>query len=316
MESFCINTHLYVHGQHSQHSQSTYLNNITSEQGARTEKLVPKDLKLLETRVEEFSNYLLARNRSKNTVQVYSYALRQFYKRYATIDYSSLQFYKIFLLEHYKPQTVNLRIRALNSYMEFKQVDTNPITMVRIQQKNYLENVIGEADYEYLKNCLLRDKKYLYYFIIRFMAATGARVSEVIQFQAEDVFKGSKDIYSKGNKTRRIYVPLALQKDAIKWLNSIQQKQGYIFLNRFGAPITPAGIRGQLKNLAANYGMNTEVVYPHSFRHRFAKSFIEKCGDIALLSDLLGHKNLETTRIYLRRSSSEQYDIINKVVDW
>ncbi len=62
--------------------------------------------------------------------------------------------------------------------------------------------------------------------------------------------------------------------------------------------------------------MTPEMVHPHAFRHRFAKSFIEKCGDISLLSDLLGHKNLETTRIYLRRSSSEQYEIVNRVVTW
>ena len=36
--------------------------------------------------------------------------------------------------------------------------------------------------------------------------------------------------------------------------------------------------------------MTPEMVHPHAFRHRFAKSFIEKCGDISLLSDLLGHK--------------------------
>lgn len=310
MEAFCINTHLHIP------EQAPFSNNMSSVPSVRTTKLLPEDLKILELRADEFSRYLTVRNMSENTIHVYVYALRQFYKRYSAIDYSSLQLYKVFLLEHYKPQTVNLRIRALNAYVEFKQMDAERISMVRIQQKNYLENVISEADYEYLKNCLVRDKKYLYYFIVRFMAATGARVSEVIQFQAEDVFKGYKDIYSKGNKVRRIYVPKALQKDAALWLGSIQQKQGCIFLNRFGTPITPSGIRSQLKNLAAAYGMNTEVVYPHSFRHRFAKSFIEKCGDIALLSDLLGHKNLETTRIYLRRSSSEQYDIINKVVDW
>lgn len=310
METFCINTHLHIPG------QMPFNSNMPSVPSVRTMKLLPEDLKILELRADEFSRYLTARNMSDNTIHVYVYALRQFYKRYTAIDYSSLQLYKVFLLEHYKPQTVNLRIRALNSYVEFKQMDAERISMVRIQQKNYLENVISEADYEYLKNCLVRDKKYLYYFIVRFMAATGARVSEVIQIQAEDVFKGYKDIYSKGNKVRRIYVPKALQKDAALWLSSIQQKKGCIFLNRFGTPITPSGIRSQLKNLAATYGMNTEVVYPHSFRHRFAKSFIEKCGDIALLSDLLGHKNLETTRIYLRRSSSEQYDIINKVVDW
>lgn len=57
-------------------------------------------------------------------------------------------------------------------------------------------------------------------------------------------------------------------------------------------------------------------MYPHSFRHRFAKNFIEACGDISLLADLLGHESIETTRIYLRRSSAEQYRIVNKVVDW
>lgn len=148
------------------------------------------------------------------------------------------------------------------------------------------------------------------------MAATGARVSEVIQFQAEDIRNGYKDLSSKGNKVRRIYIPKALHQDALRWLEASKIQSGDIFLNRFGKRITPAGIRGQLKVLALNYGINPDVVYPHSFRHRFAKSFIEKCGDIPLLSDLLGHRNIETTRIYLRRSSSEQYDIINKVVDW
>ena len=60
--------------------------------------------------------------------------------------------------------------------------------MVKIQQKTYLDHMISEADYEYLKRCLLRDERYTYYFLIRFMAATGVRVSEVIQFQAEDIF--------------------------------------------------------------------------------------------------------------------------------
>ena len=276
----------------------------------------PPDIPLLETNVNEFCDYLSAHNMSENTIHAYAYALRQFCRRCPSIDYSNLQLYKVFLLEHYKPQTVNLRIRAINSYMEFRLLNMNRVSMVRIQQKNFLENVISEADYEYFKKCLLHDEKYIYYFLIRFMAATGARVSEVIQFQAEDVFKGCKDIYSKGNKIRRIYIPKALQKDASLWLNSINKGHGFLFLNRFGSPITPAGIRTQLKNLAAVYHINPDVIYPHSFRHRFAKSFIEKCGDVAMLSDLLGHKNLETTRIYLRRSSSEQYEIINKIVDW
>jgi len=59
-----------------------------------------------------------------------------------------------------------------------------------------------------------------------------------------------------------------------------------------------------------------DVVYPHSFRHRFAKNFLERFNDIALLADLMGHERLETTRIYLRRTASEQQKIVDKVVVW
>lgn len=57
-------------------------------------------------------------------------------------------------------------------------------------------------------------------------------------------------------------------------------------------------------------------VYPHSFRHRYAKNFLEKHNDISLLADLMGHESIETTRIYLRRSSSEQQEIVDKVITW
>ena len=57
-------------------------------------------------------------------------------------------------------------------------------------------------------------------------------------------------------------------------------------------------------------------MYPHSFRHRFAKNFIEKYNDIALLADLMGHENIETTRIYLRKTADEQKELVDKLVIW
>ena len=93
-------------------------------------------------------------------------------------------------------------------------------------------------------------------------------------------------------------------------------KSGFIFLNHHGQVISARGIAVQLKQLAVRYRIDPGTVYPHSFRHRFAKNFIENSGDITLLSDLLGHESLETTRIYLRRSSTEQARIVNQVVNW
>ena len=50
--------------------------------------------------------------------------------------------------------------------------------------------------------------------------------------------------------------------------------------------------------------------------HLYAKSFLERYNDIALLADLLGHKNISTTRMYLRKSSLEQRNLINQIVNW
>jgi site-specific recombinase XerD len=190
------------------------------------------------------------------------------------------------------------------------------VKFVKVQQKNFLENVISDADYKFLKTRLKADGYDEWYFVVWFMAATGARVSELLHIKAEHVLIGHLDLYSKGGKIRRLYIPKNLRIEATKWLKEQGRSSGYIFLNRFGERITTRGIAQQLKHFADKYGMNREVVYPHSFRHRFAKNFLDRFNDLALLADLMGHESIETTRIYLRRTASEQQKIVDKVVNW
>lgn len=263
-----------------------------------------------------FEEYLQKTNLSENTKKSYQTAVKQFFGMYTTVDKTNLRSYKTHLIEEYKPKTVNLRIRAINCFLDSIEKGEMKLSSIKIQQKTYLDNVISEADYEYLKKCLYNEEEMFYYFVIRFMAATGARVSELIQIKAEHVKIGYIDLYTKGGKIRRLYIPEALQREASAWLDKQKITTGYIFLNRYGEKITTRGISGQLKKLGSKYGMNLKVVYPHSFRHRFAKSFLDKYNDIALLADLMGHESIETTRIYLRKTSSEQQAIVDKYVDW
>ena len=53
-----------------------------------------------------------------------------------------------------------------------------------------------------------------------------------------------------------------------------------------------------------------------SLRHHFTKNFLEKFNNISLLADLMEHESIETTRIYLHRSSTEQQEIADKVITW
>lgn len=266
--------------------------------------------------IEEFERHLRGTNLSENTVTSYLFAVRQFEERHDAVTKRNLKEHKAWLIEQYKPKTVNLRIRAINCYLESIGKDSWNLSSIRVQQKAFLENVISEADYIYFKNCLKRDDNMLWYFVIRFLAATGARVSELIQIKVEHIRLGHLDLYSKGGKLRRIYIPKSLQDEAIVWLEEKQQDSGFIFLNRFGERITTRGISGQLKKLAIKYGIDPAVVYPHSFRHRFAKSFLERCSDIAFLADLMGHESIETTRIYLRKTATEQRTLVDNIIDW
>lgn len=266
--------------------------------------------------IKEFERHLRGTNLSENTITSYLFAIRQFSEQYDAVTLKNLRAYKMWLIESYKPKTVNLRLRAINCYLESIGKDKWKQSFVRVQQKAFLENVISEADYEYFKTCLKQDDELFWYFVIRFLAATGARVSELIQIKVEHIKLGHLDLYSKGGKLRRIYIPKSLQDEALSWLADKQQESGFIFLNKYGQRITTRGISGQLKKLAARYGIDPAVVYPHSFRHRFAKSFLERCNDIAFLADLMGHESIETTRIYLRKTSTEQRAIVDDVIDW
>ncbi|HBH95263.1 MAG TPA: integrase [Ruminococcaceae bacterium] len=265
---------------------------------------------------KDFERHLRENHLSDNTIRAYISTVDHYMKNYGTVTPKYLNSYKLWLIENFKPQTINLRIRAVNCYLEFVGKEKWKMPSVKVQQKAFLENVISQADYEYFKSCLKNDNEMFWYFAIRFMAATGARVSELLHIKAEHVKLGYLDLYSKGGKLRRIYIPRSLQQEALPWLKKNKRESGFIFLNKHRELITPRGLSKQLKQLAVKYGIDPMVIYPHSFRHRFAKNFLERSNDIAFLADLMGHESIETTRIYLRKTATEQRDLVDDLVDW
>ena len=245
---------------------------------------------------ETFEQHLRKSNLSENTIHSYLWTVDFYHAHYDEVNKENLLAYKGYLMEFFKPKTVNLRIQAMNKYLDFLHRDRLRLRAVKVQQKNFLENVISNADYNFLKKQLKKDGNMEWYFVVWYLAATGARVSELIQIKIEHVELGYFDLYTKGGKLRRLYIPKKLRTETLEWLEETQRSSGFLFLNR--------------------YGLDKKVVYPHSFRHRYAKNFLEKYNDIALLADLMGHESIETTRIYLRRTASEQQALVDKIVTW
>lgn len=267
-------------------------------------------------RLHPFERVLREEDYAENSIVTYSYAVRDFLRRFTTLNSAHLLAYKAFLIETYKPKTVNLRIRSMNKYLEVAGRPNLKLKTIKMPKESYTDNVISNDDYVLFKRKLRKDPDQRWYFIVWILAATGVRISELTRLQVEHVKAGYADIRSKGNRIRRVYFPPKLQAQALKWLEDDERNYGPLFLNTHSRALTTRGIAARLRTFAVKYGINPEVVHPHSFRHLFAKNFLRKDQDISLLADLLGHSSIETTRIYLQQSSREQGKLVDEIVDW
>lgn len=267
--------------------------------------------------LQNYEKYLIKQEMSDNTIKAYLWAASYFLKTYPAITKSNLLKYKEYLKNTYKPQTVNTRIYAINNFLIYLNKCNLLLKTVKIQQRTFLDNVISNAEYKRLLKNLANDRHIKYYMIVRTLTCTGARISELINFQIEDVYEGYIDIYAKGGKLRRIYFPKKLQSELIEWIGSENRNTGSLFLNKNGVTISVRGIEQMLKKYAVKYKINPDVVHPHSFRHRFALNFLHnKPKELIALADILGHSCLDTTRIYTRRTAQEQFALVNSTVNW
>lgn len=306
--------------------------------------------------IEGFRQHLINRNLANSTISGWVYVIQHFYSIFDEMNKTNLLAYKSFIVENNAPKTVNARISAINAYIKFIYDKTGKADLLKlllknvvIQNKSFLDNVITLAQYkqlcDFLRTNIKKDKenegKVIYrinknakregkkeligtyktsfertYFIVRCLGLTGVRVSELVRFNVQAVKMGYFDVFGKGGKIRRIYIPAKLQNELLEWIER-EKLSGFLFVKKgSNDAISTRQIAHQLKDYAKMAGLPEDVIYPHSFRHMYAKAFLARRQDIALLSDLLGHANIETTRIYLRLTSGEQKEIVDEVVNW
>lgn len=266
--------------------------------------------------IEEFRLFLLKNNFSANTVRSYLTGLYTYLNIYKSLNAENIANYQIYLESHFKPRSINLRVIGFNKYLSFIGKNDYRLTSVKCHQASFLDDILSYEEYLEFKECLECEKDKRWYYIVWLLASTGVRISELVKFRAEDIFRGYMDVRSKGRKVRRVYVPKNLQESLCEWLEVNNLVSGCFLLNPKGQQLTIRGITKGLERAANRYDFDKHLVHPHAFRHLFAKMFLEKKGDLSMLADLLGHESLDTTKIYLRKTSREQQNIINDIVEW
>jgi len=78
-----------------------------------------------------------------------------------------------------------------------------------------------------------------------------------------------------------------------------------IFVTKNGKALNRSNIWREMKALCQSAGVSPKKVFPHNLRHLFARTFYKIEKDLAKLADILGHSNINTTRIYIITTGAE-----------
>ena len=92
----------------------------------------------------------------------------------------------------------------------------------------------------------------------------------------------------------------------MKYCKENQIETGIIFRSKSGKPLDNAYIYKEIQYISGQARVRKDKAHPHSFRHLFAKEYIKhEKHNLVDLKNLLGHKSLRTTEIYLAKSGNE-----------
>ena len=203
-------------------------------------------------------------------------------------------------------------------YFKHEMLSTNPtvlIDMPKIHEKTIVRLDAGEvaALLEYIENCgsTLKGQALTYYkktrerdlALITLLLGTGIRVSECVGLDLEDVdFRENRiKVVRKGGNEAYVYFGPEVEQALKNYLEiraGIAPSPGHEHALFYSAQRKRMNVRS-VENLVEKYASavtTTKHITPHKLRSTYGTALYRETGDIYLVADVLGHKNVDTTR--------------------
>ena len=251
--------------------------------------------------IKDFQICLYEEERSDNTIEKYMRDVRLFreWLQDRSIDKSVVIEYKKEICQRYAVKSVNSMLSSINAFFVFMGWYELKIKTLKIQRRIFADKSkeLSKAEYERLLIAAKDKKNERLYYLMQTVASTGLRVSEIKYVTCEAVRQGQAVINCKG-KIRQIFLPKNLCKMLKEYTKARNITSGSVFITRSGKPLDRCAIWKMLKGLCESANVDKSKVFPHNFRHLFARTFYSLQKDIVRLADILGHSSVETTRIY------------------
>lgn len=288
--------------------------NTTADLGERSKRRTIH-MFITETEIKNFKTHLIEEERANATVNKYIADITAFAEWLGerVLDKSVAMAYKSVLLETHAARSVNAAIAALNKFFDFINRADCRLKAERIQTQVFAdeERELTPEEYTRLLNAAKGNIR-LYYMLMTF-AGTGIRVSELQYITVEAVKKREAIVKNKG-KTRTILIEEILAKEVLKYAKIRGIKSGSIFITRTGKPLNRTNIWREMKALCKKADVSDKKVFPHNFRHLFARMFYVVEKNLVKLASVLGHSNINTTKIYTLESEKAHRSVLNKMI--
>jgi len=256
---------------------------------------------------------------SPETIRSYRISLTQFFsfcgKSYEDVKASDIRAWLASLEEKgLKPRTIHVKLTALKSFyqycMEENKIIKNPTLTVHTPKiDDSLPYYLSRRQIALLQELTKsnpRDRA-----MIEVLYATVVRVSELLQIKLEDVRWDNRQIWirkGKGNKERFVLFTHECAERLKAYLRHRKMDSEYLISNHYGGPLSALSVELRFKEFSKALGFK---VVPHTMRHTFAAHLAEKNMPQSYIQKLLGHVNINSTRIYTRlmeHARKEQYD--------
>ena len=258
--------------------------------------------------INSFEKHLLENEKAGATIQKYMRDIRCFmdYAKEQSLDKTLLLNYKAMLEQNYAVRSANSMLAALNAFFRFQGWHDLCVKQFKVQKEAYCseERELTKAEYTALVRTAELKKNERLSLVVQTICGTGIRVSELQCITVEAVRRGEAIVSCKG-KTRKIFIVKALQKKLLRYAIEQGITTGTLFVTKSGKPLDRSNIWRQMKDLCEQAGVSPQKVFPHNLRHLFARTFYGIEKDIAKLADILGHSNINTTRIYIITTGAE-----------
>ena len=251
--------------------------------------------------INKFRNYLVNEEKSQATLEKYIRDITAFmvWLKGRAVDKTTVIEYKNTIIESYAPASANSMLSSINSFFVYMEWYDCKVKTFKIQKQIFAnkDKELTKEEYKKLLQSAKSKNNEKLFLLMQTICGTGIRVSELRHITVEAVTKGQATINCKG-KMRIVMLPDQLCRALKQYLKEQGIVEGSVFVSKNGRPLDRSNIWKMLKSLCVSAGVSKDKVFPHNFRHLFARTYYSIEKDVVRLADILGHSNVNTTRIY------------------